>query len=283
MTALSNGHPVHAGDVPSMLDLVRLSPKDLFPPGGRDLYRQVALLTGMCEGQEILVAACGSGVTAEYFVREFGVQAVGVDEDPSMVERGEERARRDGIQGRLHFQHGLMKSLPFRDHVFDMAVAELGLSARCDPAIAIREVVRVVRPGGWVALVQPVWKAPVDPDRRELLSHHLGARPMMMMEVKRALRESGVEQLHTEAWSDRETAFRSKGRKPFPDFAEIFTLPEKLGILRRAWRRWGWKGVRAALVREVEVHRFLTRERILGLDMVMGRKSPEASHPRAPA
>jgi len=119
----------------------------------------------------------------------------------------------------------------------------------------------------------------VDPDRKELLSRHLGARPLMMMEVKRVLRESGVGQLHTEAWSDRETAFRKDAKKPFPDFAEIFTLPEKVGILRRAWVRWGWRGVRAALAREVEVHRLLTRERILGLDMVTGRKKQEDSLP----
>jgi ubiquinone/menaquinone biosynthesis C-methylase UbiE len=275
MTESSSGRPVDGRDVPSMLDLVRLSPRDLFPPGGRDLYRQVALLTGVAPGQEVLVAACGSGVTAEFFAREFGAQVVGVDEDPALVEQGESRVRKDGVQGLLHFQQGPMDSLPYRDHVFDVAIGELGLSARADPTEAIRELVRVVRPGGRVALIQPVWKAPVDQDRRDLLSRHLGAHPLMLVEVKRALREAGVRQLHTEAWSDRETAFRREARKPFPDFAEIFTVPEKVGILRRAWRRWGWRGVRAALAREREVHRLITRERILGLDMVTGRKTEE--------
>ena len=32
-----------------------MSPRRLFPPGGRDLYRQIALLTGMEEDQEVLV------------------------------------------------------------------------------------------------------------------------------------------------------------------------------------------------------------------------------------
>lgn len=270
-----------------MLDLVRLSPRDLFPPGGRELYRQVALLTGMEPGQEVLVAACGSGVTAEFFAREFGAQVVGVDEDAALVERAEARARKEEVQGLLHFQEGPMDSLPYRDHVFDVAIGELGLSARCDPLDAVRELARVVRPGGRVALIQPVWKAPVDPERRELLSRHLGARPLMLVEVKRALREAGIRRLHTEAWSDRETAFRREARKPFPDFAEIFSLQEKLGILRRAWRRWGWRGVRAALDREREVHRLVTRERILGLDMVTGRKiqeeAPEEASPAADA
>jgi SAM-dependent methyltransferase len=268
-----------------MLDLVRLSPRRLFPPGGRDLYRRVALLTGMSEGQEVLVAACGPGVTLEYFVREFGVQGSGADEDPVLVGRVEARARAEGLAARMQVQQAPMDALPYRAGVFDVAVAELGLTARADPAEAIREVVRVVRPGGRVVLIQLVWRAPVNPERREVLARHLGAQPLMTMEVKKILRGAGVERLHTESWTDAETSFRGEAHKPFPDFAELFTLPEKLGILRRAWRRWGWRGVREAMARELEVHRLLTRERILGLDMISGvrTESPEAPTADAPS
>ncbi|MCH7533781.1 MAG: hypothetical protein IIB36_18750, partial [Gemmatimonadetes bacterium] len=48
-----------------MLDLVRLSPRLLFPPGGVDLYRQIALLTEMGEDDEVLDVACGKGVSLE--------------------------------------------------------------------------------------------------------------------------------------------------------------------------------------------------------------------------
>ncbi|CAN5716146.1 hypothetical protein BH23GEM11_BH23GEM11_10260 [soil metagenome] len=255
---------------PSMLDLIRLSPRNLFPPGGRDLYRRIALLTGMTEGQEVLVAACGPGVTLEYFVKEFGVHGSGVDEDPALVARVEAHARAEGYASGMQAQQAPMDALPYRDGVFDVAVAEAGITARADPAAAIREVVRVVRPGGRVVLVQLVWRAPVEPARREVLARHLGAQPLMTMEVKKILRDAGVRRLHTEAWTDAETSFRGEQHKPFPDFAELFTLTEKLGILRRAWRRWGWRGVREAMTRELEVHRLLTRERILGLDMISG-------------
>ncbi len=267
-----DGIPAFLGDEPSMLDLIRLSSRSLFPPGGRALYRQIALLTDMQEGDEVLVAGCGSGVTVEYFVREFGVQACGADEDPVLVKRAEGRAREGGLQERAQFQHGPMASLPYRDGVFDIAVGELGVTANADPAQVIRELVRVTRPGGNIVLVQLVWKAPVEAERRLLLSRHLGARPVMLVELKRNLREAGVVRLHTEAWSDEKTAFRPQVKKPFPDFSELFSLPEKLGILRRAWRRWGWRGVRTVLSREREVHRLLTRERILGLDMIKGTK-----------
>jgi SAM-dependent methyltransferase len=269
MSFRTNGSP-DPGAVPSMLDLVRLSSRTLFPPGGKELYRQIALLTDMQAGEEVLVAACGVGVTAQYFVQEFGVQGSGIDEDPHLIEKGEERVREAGLQGRLQLQQGSMGSLPYRDGVFDVVVAELGLTATVEPDQAVQELVRVTRPGGRIALAQLVWKAPVDPERRKILTGHLGARPVMLVELKRSLRAAGVENLHTEAWSDEKTAFRPQVKKPFPDFAELFSIPEKLAILRRAWRRWGWRGVRIVLTREREVHRLLTRERILGLDMVKG-------------
>jgi SAM-dependent methyltransferase len=158
-------------------------------------------------------------------------------------------------------------------------VGEIGLAAHCDPADAVRELVRVTRPGGAVVLVQLVWTAPVDDVRRRILSEHLGAKPLMLVEWKRLLRDAGLVELHTEDWSDEQTAFRPAVAKPFPDFSEIFSLPEKLAILRRAWSRWGWNGVRVVLTREREVHRLLTRERILALDLIKGRRPSSPPRP----
>lgn len=261
--------------VPSMLDLVRLSRKRLFPPGGVDLYRQIALLTEMSPGREVLDVASGKGVPLEYFVKEFGVTASGVDADPAMVEAAEEWSRELGAGHQLQFQQGRSDALPYRDEIFDVAIGEIGLANHCRPKDAVRELVRVTKPGGFIVLVQLVWKAPVDQERRRVLSEHLGARPLMVVEWKRLLREAGVEDLHVEDWSDEETAFRPTVAKPFPDFAELFSLGERISILHRAWKRWGLKGVSAAVARENEVHKLLTGERVLGLDLLRGRKEGE--------
>jgi SAM-dependent methyltransferase len=262
-----------------MLDLVRLSPRRLFPPGGVDLFRQVAVLTDLTEGDEVLGVACGKGVGLEYFARECGVTVAGVEFDPLMVEQAEASARESGLTDRLQFQSGRSDALPYRDAIFDVSIGEIALANHCEPADAVRELVRVTKPGGFVVLVQLVWKAPVDEARQRVLSQHLGARPLMVVEWKRLLGVSGVEEVHTENWSDAETSFRGGVVKPFPDFAELFSLPEKVGVLRRAWRRWGWRGVRAVLAREREVHNLLTEERILGLDLLRGRKAVASEHP----
>ncbi len=257
-----------------MLDLVRMSPRRLFPPGGVELYRQVALLTELSPEHEVLAVACGKGVSLGYFVQEHGVTASGVDMDPRIVEDAEAWSRDEGIADRLQFQVGRSDSLPYRDEIFDLVVGEIGLANHCEPKDAVSELVRVTKPGGFVVLLQLVWKAPVDEERRRVLSEHLGVRPMMLVEWKRLLREAGVVDVHTEDWSDEQTSFRPAVVKPFPDFAELFSLPERIGILRRAWRRWGVTGVSSVLSRENEVHKLLTNERILGLDLLRGRKGP---------
>lgn len=259
--------------VPSMLDLVRLSPRRLFPPGGEELYRQIALLTEMGPGLEVLDVAAGKGVPLQYFVEEFGVTASGVELDHGMVDAAESWSRETRAGDRIQFQQGWSDALPYRDEIFDIAIGEIGLANHCEPADAIRELARVTKPGGFIVLVQLVWKAPVDAERRAVLSEHLGARPMMVVEWRRLLREAGVEDIHVEDWSDEGTSFRSRDVKPFPDFAEMFSLGERMAILRRAWRMWGWRGVSAAIARENEVHKLLTGERILGLDLLRGRKA----------
>ena len=259
---------------PSMLDLIRLSPLRLFPPGGEALYRQVARLTELSSEMELLDVASGKGIPLEFFAKEHGVLGTGVEEDPLLIKESDAHARAQGFGGQISFQEASPDDLPFRDETFDVVVGELGLAARVDPREAIRELARVTRPGGQVVLVQLFWKAPMDENRRRVLSEHLGAKPLMMVEVRQVLNEAGVRDLVTEDWTDEETAFRGPVKKPFPDFSELFTFREKLGILRRAWRRWGWRGVLTVFRREAEVHRLLTKERILGLSLLKGTKEP---------
>lgn len=262
-----------------MLDLIQLSPRSLFPPGGRDLYRQIAVLTGMGEGTEVLDVGCGKGVSLEFFVREYGVHGSGIERDPRLVQAALDRVREQGLSDRLQVQRAPADALPYRDAIFDVSVGELGMTAGADAATAVDELVRVTRPGGCVILVQLVWTAPVEPERRNVLARHLGVHPRMLVEWKRMLREAGVRDLHTEDWTDPETSFRARIVKPFPDFAELFSLPEKVGIMGRAWSRWGWTGVRTAVAREREVHKLLTQERVLALDLIKGTRTVAEPEP----
>jgi ubiquinone/menaquinone biosynthesis C-methylase UbiE len=257
---------------PSVLELVRLSPDPVFPPGGEALYRQIALQTELERGQVVLDAACGRGVTTEFIASTYGVETHGLDPDPALVEEADRRTRTAPFADLVSFQDGDLDDIPYQDGVFDLAIGEVGLAATVDPRKAIRELARVVRPMGSVALVQLIWTGDIDEARREILVDYLGARPMLLVEWKQLLREAGVVDLHVEDWSDNASPFRPSMKGPFHDFAEIFSLREKVTILHRALQQWGWRGVKGAIVREQEVHRLLTRQRVLGLSLIWGTK-----------
>ena len=153
-----------------MLDLVRLSPRRLFPPGGEELYRQIARLAALAPGLELLDVACGKGISLEFFVREYEVHGTGVEEDPNLIADAEGYFKEAGLAGTVSFQGGSPADLPFRDETFDVVVGEVGLAANVEPNDAIRELVRVLRPGGRIVLIQLVWHAPVDEARKKVLS-----------------------------------------------------------------------------------------------------------------
>ena len=259
---------------PSMLDLVRLSRDAVFPPGGEEMYRQIGRLTELSERTEILDAACGRGITTQFLARQFGVTGVGVDADPVLIDQAQQRGHAAGLDGRFTFETAPLDDLPYRDETFDVAIGEIGLAATADPARAVRELARVTRPHGCVVLVQLIWTGNVDAGRRDILVRHLGARPLILVEWKQLLRDAGVVDLQVEDWSDAPSPFRPDAGAPFPDFAQLFSLRERLAILRRAFRRWGWGGVKGAVLREQEIHRLLTRERVLGLSLIKGIKWP---------
>ena len=255
---------------PSVLDLIRLSRAPVFPPGGEDLYRQIARLTELEEGQELLDAACGRGISTLFLVENYGVEGTGVDPDPALIRDAEGRARASGNEHRVTFQAAQLDDLPYRDGIFDVTVGEIALAASVDPARAIREMVRVTKPLGAVVLVQLIWTGNVDPDQREALVRHLGARPLILVEWKQLLRDAGVVDLQVEDWSDAPSPFRPTAS--FQEFSQMFSVRERLGILRRGLRRWGWKGMRGAMLREREIHRLLAQERVLGLTVIRGTR-----------
>jgi demethylmenaquinone methyltransferase/2-methoxy-6-polyprenyl-1,4-benzoquinol methylase len=87
----------------------------------------------------------------------------GVDLTEAMLRRGMANIGRRGRTGRIHLVAGRGEQLPFADATFDALTFTYLLRYVADPAATIRELVRVVKPGGQVASLEfhvppnPVW------------------------------------------------------------------------------------------------------------------------------
>ncbi len=130
--------------------------------GGLESTKELIELCRIGAGMHVLDVGCGVGATASYLVRTHGCTVVGVDVTPGMIDRANERARDDGILDQVEFKVGDARKLPLEDNHFDAVICESVLIFIDDKPVAIRELARVAKPGGWVGLNEETWlKTPV--------------------------------------------------------------------------------------------------------------------------
>jgi ubiquinone/menaquinone biosynthesis C-methylase UbiE len=100
-------------------------------------------------GWRVLDVATGSGNAAIAAAR-LGAEVTGLDYVPDLLERARQRAAAEGFE--IEFVEGDAEALPFGDAAFDGVTTMFGSMFAPDHAQAAAELVRVVRPGGTIAI-----------------------------------------------------------------------------------------------------------------------------------
>jgi len=98
---------------------------------------------------QVLEVAIGTGRNLPFYSR--GIQLTGIDFSPAMLDIARGRGAELGIDVTLIVADA--QQLPFADDRFDTVVCTLALSSIPDPAAAINEMHRVLRPGGQLLVV----------------------------------------------------------------------------------------------------------------------------------
>ena len=99
----------------------------------------------------VLDVACGTGAVSVELARRFGCSVVGVDQSPEMLAEGRERVARSGLSETVRLEEARAEDLPFDDASFDGLTFAYLLRYVDDPGETLRELARVVRPGGTIA------------------------------------------------------------------------------------------------------------------------------------
>ena len=100
-------------------------------------------------GWRVLDVATGSGNAALAAARS-GCSVVGIDYVPALLEVGRRRAAAEGLD--VELRSGDAEEIPFADGTFDAVISVLGVMFAPNQERAARELVRVCRPGGTIAL-----------------------------------------------------------------------------------------------------------------------------------
>jgi demethylmenaquinone methyltransferase/2-methoxy-6-polyprenyl-1,4-benzoquinol methylase len=171
-------------------------------------------------GERVLDLAAGTGTSSEPFVRA-GADVVPADFSLGMLRVG--KARRPD----LGFTAGDATRLPFADASFDAVTISFGLRNVVDTEQALREMLRVTRPGGRLLVCEfsrPVWA----PFRAVYLNYLMRALPAAARKVS----------------SDPESyVYLAESIRAWPDQRELART-----IADAGWERVGWRDLTGGVV-----------------------------------
>jgi len=141
--------------------------------GGEAATRELLALCELGPGVRVLDIGCGSGTTACLIADLYGASVTGIDFSPVMIEQARARAARSGLETLVSFRTGDAFELPFEDESYDVGIFESVLTPLPgDKGLALNELVRVLRPGGLVAVNESIFHEGAPADMEELLSQH---------------------------------------------------------------------------------------------------------------
>jgi ubiquinone/menaquinone biosynthesis C-methylase UbiE len=178
-----------------------------------------------------------------HIAKRYGCRVVGVDIREKMIGRATERAARERLADRAEFRVADAQALPFEDETFDAVICESVLAFVPDQPQAVREFLRVVKPGGYVGVTEAVWIREPTPELRAAAIRSFGGN---------------LEILSAEGWLQ---LFEAAGLQDIhADIHQLSAREETMGRIRRIGcgnliGMWG-KALKMALTRP-DYRRFL--------------------------
>jgi demethylmenaquinone methyltransferase / 2-methoxy-6-polyprenyl-1,4-benzoquinol methylase len=143
---------------------------------GRDqAWRRFAVrYAGVKPGDTVVDVACGTGDLSEHFARTEAARVIGIDFTPEMLQIARRKLEQLAPEHRakISYQEGDAQALPLPDASADVVSIAFGIRNVAEPARAIREFARILRPGGRLVILE--FDTPRFPPFRWLNSFYCG-------------------------------------------------------------------------------------------------------------
>ena len=130
---------------------------DLMSGGIHRLWKRMTIeMSGVRKGHKVLDIAGGTGDLAAKFSRIVGPEGTVVlaDINDSMLKVGRDRLVDRGIVDNVRFSQADAQYLPFPDNTFDVITIAFGLRNVTDKDMALRSMLRVLKPGGKLLILE---------------------------------------------------------------------------------------------------------------------------------
>ena len=185
-------------------------------------------LTGLNPGETVLDLGSGAGLDVLLSARRVGEsgKAYGLDMTDEMLEVARHNQRDAGIQN-AEFLKGHIEAIPLPDASVDVVISNCVINLSIDKPQVFREIFRVLRPGGRVAVSDIVSRGPIAADIRKDLDLWAGcvAGSLDEADYRRFLEDAGfadVEIEPTRIYDSQEICARGTAVEPGREFAGEF-------------------------------------------------------------
>jgi SAM-dependent methyltransferase len=128
--------------------LARVAGRLAFGTDTRLLYDAIESLGDLPDGSAVLDIPTGGGVALRGLRRDQDIRYVAADIAPAMLARAQRVARERGLDEHVEITSADVERMQFGDGEFDVCVSFAGLHCFPDPAAAVEEIARVLKPGG---------------------------------------------------------------------------------------------------------------------------------------
>jgi len=106
---------------------------------------------------QVLEVACGSGGFSAYITQKYDVEVTGVDINQEGINAATERAQREGLTAKLHFQVAdASKRLPFPGASFDAVFCNDSINHLPNRLQVLKDWFRLLKPGGRLVYTDPI-------------------------------------------------------------------------------------------------------------------------------
>jgi len=172
------------------------------PAIGAPVASDLIDLAAIRPGERVLDVACGTGVVARRAAEKVGGAGtvVGVDINPAMLAVARASAQPEAS---IEWRAASAEAMPLPDEAFDVVLCQMGLQFMPDKPGALREMRRVMAPGGRVLLNVPGPAAPLFESFSAALARHIGPEAAGMVEHVFSMHDTAeIEQLMSAAGLD---------------------------------------------------------------------------------
>lgn len=230
---------------------------DTLHPGGLEITRQLAQLCHIGRGSAVLDVAAGTGESACFLGEAFAARITGVDASAPMVATARQKAAQRGLP--IAFTRGDAHYLPFGDNGFDAAISEC-TTCILDKPHAIAEMVRVVKPGGYVGIHDICWQPDTPEAMKRQLAEIEGEKPETLAGWKTLFEAAGLVDIET---VDKSSLLPSWTR----DITQRLGVGGQLRIFLKIFKTWGMRGLR-----DIRRSEQIFKSRHTGYGIIVGRK-----------